>query len=365
MRTPPGYRAFSIVPGLILTLAALGSPRTALAQAPTAGKLFQDGKSAFKLASYRLSLDMFRRLEELVSQPGYDETREKLGPLIAFYRGANHAALGEKETARLEFAAYLESFPAAHLDPAAFPKSVLEVFAAVKEQAGSGEKAARRRPSEESPIAAEYARFRPDPGHPRAADEKWAESALRLLMSRRERAEWDTSPDPERRAEFIAAFWRRRDPNPLTPENELREELERRLAFADARFTIGEKAGSASDRGMVFVLLGPPSYIGQAPLKSQDDSVQAARAAPLRVLSTASRRATVQLVPRDPLSTEVIQGTREFWHYNRDRLPRAVRFSELDLEFTTKKGYGNAVLERDQVALLALEAGATALAPKE
>jgi GWxTD domain-containing protein len=344
----------------VLALAGFFLPRNTPAESPLS-ELFQRGKTESKLGSYQASLATFQKLDELSRQPGNEAVRAKLEPLIAFYRGVNHAALGEKETARLDFQTYLSSFPAAHLDPAAFPRSVIDVFNAARDEVKPAEGKDRRRPSGESPIAADYARFHTDPNHPEVADGKWAEGAIRFLMTRQERAAWERATEPAERAEFVTAFWRRRDPSPETPENEFREEIEKRLAFADARFTIGEEKGSATDRGMVFVLLGPPSYIGQTPLKSEDDSLQAARAAPLREFSTTTRRTAYQYIPRDPLSAEVIQGTREIWHYRRDRLPAAVRFNELDFEFTTKKGYGTAVLQRDQQILLALEAAARAL----
>ena len=344
----------------VLAFAGFFLPRSTPAASPLS-ELFQRGKLESKLGSYQASLATFQELDTLSRQPGNEAARAKLEPLIAFYLGVNHAALGEKESARREFQTYLASFPAAHLDPAAFPRSVLDVFSAVREETE------RPRPASESPIAADYARFAVDPDPSRVADDRWAEGALRFLMTRSERTAWERTTDPAARAEFVTTFWRRRDPSPETPENEFRAEIERRLAFADARFAIGERRGSETDRGMVFVLLGPPSYIGQTPLKSQDDSVQAARAAPLQgpLVGGSRRGQATQDATRDPLSAEVIQGTREIWHYRRDRLPAAVRFNELDFEFTTKKGYGTAVLQRDPQTLLALEGAARAVLPAD
>ena len=122
--------------------------------------------------------------------------------------------------------------------------------------------------------------------------------------------------------------------------------------------------GSASDRGLVFVLLGPPSYIAQRPLMSGDDSIQAARNAPTAETSFDRQgRKVVQYVPRDPLTTETLQGTREIWYYRRDRLPKAVPFPEVDFEFLTKKGVGNAVLQREHDILTTLDLAARATLP--
>jgi hypothetical protein len=64
---------------------------------------------------------------------------------------------------------------------------------------------------------------------------------------------------------------------------------------------------------------------------------------------------SVEYEERNPMTAEVIQGVREVWHYRRDRLPKSVRFNEVDFEFVTKKGYGDSVLQRDNRVLAALD----------
>lgn len=60
--------------------------------------------------------------------------------------------------------------------------------------------------------------------------------------------------DREREA-FISSFWARRDPVPLTAVNEFKEEHYRRLTEARAKYRIH------SDRGRIYILLGPPDSI--------------------------------------------------------------------------------------------------------
>jgi hypothetical protein len=55
------------------------------------------------------------------------------------------------------------------------------------------------------------------------------------------------------------------------------------------------------------------------------------------------------------MTAEKIQGTREVWHYRRDRLPAAVRFNKVDFEFLTKEGYGTSVLQREGDVLTVLD----------
>ncbi len=66
----------------------------------------------------------------------------------------------------------------------------------------------------------------------------------------------------EERERFIEAFWRKRDPNPATPQNEFKEELYRRIEFANS--TLGLEAprpGWATDRGRMYITLGKPRSI--------------------------------------------------------------------------------------------------------
>jgi len=60
-------------------------------------------------------------------------------------------------------------------------------------------------------------------------------------------------------------FWKQHDPTPLTPENELRDEYYRRVAYTNKKYrSVGEK-GWESDRGWVYIILGPPDTIDRNP----------------------------------------------------------------------------------------------------
>jgi GWxTD domain-containing protein len=62
---------------------------------------------------------------------------------------------------------------------------------------------------------------------------------------------------PEDRHEFVRDFWKRRDPSPETDANEFRTQYYSRLAVADKAFRTGIP-GWMTDRGRIFILLGPP-----------------------------------------------------------------------------------------------------------
>jgi GWxTD domain-containing protein len=240
---------------------------------------------------------------------------------------------------------------------------VVEVFREARaESAGRrGIDARAEKPAfEERGIAAAYAQFqRSTENLSPGIDERWAASPVRYLLTSREKVAWERITNPVERVEFVSLFWQERDPDPLTTENEFRDEFENRVRFADAWFSGGEKKGSETDRGLVFALLGPPNYAGQAPLTSQDDPMQVARAAPERETGTDNRgRRVVSYIPRSPLTAQTIQGTREIWHYRRDRLPPSVKFQEVNFEFVTKDGYGDSVLERNPRVLTTLDEAA-------
>src|SRR5262249_43947279 len=148
---------------------------------------------------------------------------------------------------------------------------------------------------------------------------------------------------------------------------ELRDEFARRVAFADAHFTQDEVRGSLTDRGMVFILLGPPTYSGSRPLLTGEDG--AADSSALSRYGRAevtgagkggpSHSARVARVDKVTGPGTSIQSAAsnwiEIWHYYRRDLLREIPYQELILEFVTKVGYGKGVLQRDSKALTSLD----------
>lgn len=60
---------------------------------------------------------------------------------------------------------------------------------------------------------------------------------------------------------FIEAFWAQRDPTPGTPTNEFRDEHYQRITYANAHFIDSPMKGWKTDRGRVYVILGPPKTV--------------------------------------------------------------------------------------------------------
>jgi GWxTD domain-containing protein len=89
----------------------------------------------------------------------------------------------------------------------------------------------------------------------------WENSALRFLMMKHEKTEWAAVRTDADAKAFFDLFWARRDPTPDTPVNELRQQIETRIAEADKRYRFTKTPGSQTDQGLVYVLLGEPDEI--------------------------------------------------------------------------------------------------------
>ncbi len=77
------------------------------------------------------------------------------------------------------------------------------------------------------------------------------------IMTKREEKIFKSLSHQERK-EFMRDFWLSRDPDPSTPQNEFYQEYMRRVRIAAKFFREGSKPGWLTDRGRIFVVLGPP-----------------------------------------------------------------------------------------------------------
>ena len=348
----------------LLSLPILGANPTTLPE------LFRKAKEQVKLGSYEAALVTLQDVDAASQQPGLERDREALKPSLAFYRGVCQAALGRDAEAREQFAVYLEATPQARLDPAMYPKKVIATFEDV--QKGSAPPAAEPSASESprpkaSGIAAAYKAFRKPDFDPRAPlGDDWAEGPARFLLTPSEADEFRRLTDPIARSEFIARFWKSRDTKPETPENEFRDEFERRIAFADQYFVQGETRGSNTDRGMVFVLLGPPAYTIQRPMKTGDDTGDPAGVylytpAQAQVAAAGGGTRSQQIARVDAVTgpgTSINQPSsnwRILWRYFRRDLPYRIPYEFVDFDFISKPGYGEHVLQREPTTLNVLE----------
>lgn len=90
----------------------------------------------------------------------------------------------------------------------------------------------------------------------------------RYFMTRDEDKAFRNLSTPELRQEFIKAFWIIRDPDPLTVENEFRNELEERFEFVNKYLREANRPGWDTARGMVYLVLGPPTTVNASETSS-------------------------------------------------------------------------------------------------
>jgi GWxTD domain-containing protein len=95
--------------------------------------------------------------------------------------------------------------------------------------------------------------------------EEWPEQYVKWILTRSERDAYRALATDEERLEFIEFFWARRDPDPATAENEYRREYLERYAFVANRLSAG-RPGWSTDRGRLYLILGPPHSIQQNPM---------------------------------------------------------------------------------------------------
>ncbi len=332
-------------------------------------QLFQKAKDQFRLGAYTEALATLSKIETESEQPENQAYRASLRPGIAFYRGACLAALGRDPEARAEFQVFLAFSPTVSLDPGMYPKKVISLLEETRRELKRPNET--QPPAEDGSIAATYQAYvRSSDNREPELGEDWADGPVQYLLTSDERRAFTQIFNPVNRSEFVTAFWKARDPRPETVENEFREEFEKRVAFADSHFTEDEVRGSLTDRGMVFVLLGPPTYIGRRPIRAGEDAN--APSGDSRYtrndLNTAlAGGGASSLMKYDQMTGPVSKmlepssNWREIWHYRRELLPRAIPYLQVDLEFITRRGYGKNVLQRDAVALNTFDAARKAI----
>jgi GWxTD domain-containing protein len=93
---------------------------------------------------------------------------------------------------------------------------------------------------------------------------KWLDNDVAYIITDQEKKAFKALTTDEERENFIENFWRRRDPNPDTEENEYREEYYERIAYANEHFASGIP-GWKTDRGRVYIAHGKPDSIESHP----------------------------------------------------------------------------------------------------
>src|SRR6476646_6281645 len=85
----------------------------------------------------------------------------------------------------------------------------------------------------------------------------WLDKDVTYIITDEERKAFKKLATDDERERFIEEFWRRRDPDPDTDENEFKEEYYERIAYANEHFASGIP-GWKSDRGRIWIMYGKP-----------------------------------------------------------------------------------------------------------
>ena len=91
---------------------------------------------------------------------------------------------------------------------------------------------------------------------------KWLEEEVVYIITDKEKEVFLKLENDRERELFIEAFWKQRDPNPNTPENEFKKEHTRRIAYANqwlGRDSPGP--GWRTEMGRIYIILGEPNTI--------------------------------------------------------------------------------------------------------
>ena len=93
---------------------------------------------------------------------------------------------------------------------------------------------------------------------------RWAAAEVPYIISDAERKAYAKLKTNEERENFITSFWRNRNPNPDSEENEYREAYYERIAYANEHFSSGIP-GWKTDRGRIYITWGKPDSVDSSP----------------------------------------------------------------------------------------------------
>lgn len=98
----------------------------------------------------------------------------------------------------------------------------------------------------------------------------WLDKDVTYIITDEERKAFKKLATDDERERFIEEFWRRRDPDPDTDENEFKEEYYERIAYANEHFASGIP-GWKTDRGRIWIMYGKPDGTESHPMGGQYD----------------------------------------------------------------------------------------------
>jgi GWxTD domain-containing protein len=302
-----------VITSLLLALLALpllaspADPSAALAQARAkiAKKEYREAAAGLTAA-----IDAARTIESR-------STRIQALAALQFYCAVAYAGLGDDEQATAHLREFFAMTPAASaIDASRFDAHFVALFNGLLRKRQKTTEFDVYYPGFAEFAASEVKYSPPDPFGPNPA--------LLILGTKTEQKSFESLTASTDRETFIENFWKRRDPTADTVENEFRDTFSRRSAFAEKVFGTLDSLGVMTDRGKVFILLGPPVTIRHSHLS--------------------------QMQPYLYNNQRTADGEIEEWIYRADRLqlklPKGP--ATFTYRFLTQEGIGDHVLLQRQ-----------------
>jgi GWxTD domain-containing protein len=94
---------------------------------------------------------------------------------------------------------------------------------------------------------------------------RWIKGPISYIITPQEKDVFLRLVTNEERDKFVKQFWERRNPNPGSLENVLKEEFYRRVTYADQHFAYPGVTGWKTDMGHLYIAWGPPNEIENHP----------------------------------------------------------------------------------------------------
>lgn len=290
-----------------------------------------NAKAEITAGNHAAALRLLR--EATAAAAGMTDLKQRSAALSAihFYSALAASSLGDREQATAELTSFFLYNAGSKLDTSRYPGAFATLFNELQRKVQRGR---------ENPASFDDAY----PGFPPAVSSStwplnlWgASSEFLILASAEEREQWPRLSDDNARRKFIDTFWALRDPDPESKVNEARIELLHRIAFADVAFDeAADDRGSLTDRGRVFVLLGPPTRVSIRPL-SRDEA------------------------PWKPHRTMDSGNAMEQWTYFREQLPKKLPHNEVVFRFISDGGSRTRKMQHDFLAEKAIQDAPVAL----
>lgn len=140
------------------------------------------------------------------------------------------------------------------------------------------------------------------------------------------------------RAQYMNSFWSSADPTPGTVQNEIRDEFEGRMDYANLHFSRSGRKGMLTDQGRLFIRYGPPDEIDRELMPTQGQQLDRQVGDLTQENAQGSRLGTSDAVDTRPY---------EIWYYTRQGAPlfpereRGVTTSGLRFIFVDDTGAGH------------------------